>query len=182
MVCAASMRSTRGTLASPKCPTPKVIDQTTARATTNAAAAANTGRQRTITQSRTGNTSTTGTAVAQGPCGNEITKAHNAANIESASAPSTDSRRAGTRRLASASPTRSGATVTMPSRQEANQTRHTMVGDDVACKSSKAIVAPKAATAAPIVLAIKKPRTWRTSLSSNDLPNQCSINPVVRSA
>src|SRR5262245_58154339 len=113
-------------LASPKCPTLKVIDHTTAEATTKAAAAAKTGRQRTATHSRTGKTRARGNAVDQGPCGNAITNALNTANIKRPTEPSNTSRRDGISRTASAIPTSSGATVTMPSRQEPNQTRHTM--------------------------------------------------------
>src|SRR4029450_1942466 len=100
--------SAGGTLASPKCPTPIVIDQTTAEATTNAAASANTGRQRTAIHSSTGNTRATGNAVDQGPCGSETTNALNAANVITPPAPSTTSRRGGRLRTASAIPTTNG--------------------------------------------------------------------------
>src|SRR5262245_21778407 len=160
MVCAASMRSARATLASPKCPTLKVSDQTTAKATTNAAAAENTGRQRTATHSRTGNTRATGNAVDQGPSGSEMTNALNAANTTTPTEPSASSRREGELRTASAIPTSSGATATIPSRQDANQTRHTMKRGPLGTMSPIESAAPRAANAAPSVLATKNPSTW----------------------
>src|SRR5215467_4239464 len=89
----------------------------------NAAAAANTGRQRTAIHNTIGNTTATGTAVAQGPGGRKITNAPVAPRVASAVAPSTSSRRGGARRMADASPIGSGATVTMPSAADVNQAR-----------------------------------------------------------
>src|SRR5262245_23866295 len=159
MVCAARMRSARAMLASPKCPTLKVSDQTTVKATTNAVAAENTGRQRTAIHSRTGNTRATGNAVDQGASGSEMTNALNAASITTPTVPSTSSRPEGELRTASGISTSSGATVTIPSRQDADQTRHTVKGDPVGSIRLKAIVAPIAPTAAPIVAATKNPST-----------------------
>src|SRR5215831_5666992 len=61
------MRFVHGIPASPKCPTLEATDQMMASATMSAAAAANTGRQRTATQRRTGKTRATGMADSQGP-------------------------------------------------------------------------------------------------------------------
>src|SRR5262245_33534457 len=144
------MRSARAMLSSPKCPTRKVSDQITVNATTNPLAAENTGRQRTATQSRTGNTRATGNAVDHGPSGSETTNALNATNITTPTAASNSSRRGGALRTASAIPISSGATVTMPNRHEANQTRHTLKRDPVDPIRPTAIVEPRAATAAAI--------------------------------
>ncbi len=182
MVCAASTRSARGMVASPKCPIPKVTDATTVEATMNAEAAAKAGRQRTATQSKTGNTSARGKAVDHGPCGSAMAIALNAPNIDSPTMPSNSSARGGTWRTASAIPTNSGATAIMPSRQEPNQTRQKVKGSTVASRRATTIAAPVAATADPMALASKNPSTWETSPSLNNLPNHRSIKPVVRSA
>src|SRR5215470_3849546 len=89
----------------------------------NAAAAANTGRQRIAIHSTIGNTTATGTAVAQGPGGRDITNALVAPRVRSAVAVSTCSRRGGARRTVDANPIGSGAPVTMPSAAEVNQPR-----------------------------------------------------------
>src|SRR5262249_50344991 len=92
-------------------------------ATMNAAAAANTGRQRTAIHNTIGNTTAAGPAVAPGPGGREITNALVAPRVKSAVAPSTCSRLGGAWRMADASPMGSGATVTMPSAADVNQPR-----------------------------------------------------------
>src|SRR5262249_5307500 len=89
------MRSARGMLASPKCPMLNVIDQTTASATTNIAAAVNTGRQRTAIHNKRENTNATGKAVAHCLCGREMKKLLSAARVVSAIVPSRSSRRGG---------------------------------------------------------------------------------------
>src|SRR5215475_13457991 len=94
-------------------------------ATMNAAAAANTGRQRTAIHNTIGNMTATGTAVAQGPGGREITSALVAPRVTSATAPSTCSRRGGARRIADASPMGNGAIVTIPSAADVNQAHQT---------------------------------------------------------
>ena len=181
-VCAASMRSARGTLASPKCPRLKVVDQTTASVTTKAAAAANSGRQRTATHNRRGNTRATGKAVAHGPCGREMTNTLSTARVTSPTVPSISSRRGGSSRTASANPISSGATVTMPSEHDANQRRHTVGADAVGWTRLTATAAPTAAIAAPTAVATRNPSTWDTSSSLNALPNQRSISHAVRRA
>ena len=120
-VCAARMRSETGRLTSAKCPTGKVADQTTVRATTNAAAAANTGRQRTAIQSRTGKTTPTGKAVAQVSCGSEIKSTLRTASVARPVVPSISSRRVGGSRRAAPKPTTRGATVIVPNRHDTNQ-------------------------------------------------------------
>src|SRR5262245_51562879 len=182
MICATSRRSANGMLASPKYLSLKVRDQTTVEATTKPAAAENTGRQRTAIHSKTGNTKATSNAVGHGRSGSEATNALNAPNMATPSAPSTNSRREGELRTVSAIPTSSGATVTMPRRQDANQNRHTAKGDPVDSITLTAHVAAIAAAAAPNVAATRKPSTCDTSASSSDLPNQRSMSPVVSSA
>src|SRR5215813_3834314 len=182
MVCAASTRSARGMVASPKCPTPKVMDPTTVEATMNAEAAANVGGQRTEIHSRTGNTIARGNAVDHGPSGSAMATALNAPNIDSPNMPSNSSARGGTWRTASAIPTSSGATAIMPSRQEPNQTLQNVTTGTVASKRATTIAAPVAATTEPMVLASKNPSTLETIPSLNDLLNHRSINAVVRSA
>jgi hypothetical protein len=106
----------------------------------------------------------------------------NAPNIDSPTMPSNSSARGGTWRTASAIPTSSGATATMPSRQEPNQTRQKVKGSTVDSRRATRIAAPVAATADPMALASKNPSTWETPASLNSLPNHRSIKPVVRSA
>src|SRR5262245_42724359 len=112
-------------LASSKWPRPNAVEQTTIRATMNAAAAANAGRQRTAIHNTIGDTRATGTADAQGPGGREMTNALITLRVTSAVAPSTCSRLGGGRRMADASPIGSGPTVTMPSAADVNQPRQT---------------------------------------------------------
>src|SRR5262250_1761026 len=122
----------------------------------NAAAAANTGRQRTAIHSTIGNTTATGTAVAQGPGGREITNALVAQRVTSAIAPSTCSRRGGAPRMADASPIGSGATVTMPSAADVNQPNQTfkmsVVGSVIATTAARV----------PTAVAPRNPRTHDT--------------------
>src|SRR5262245_38714814 len=182
MVCAASTRSARGMVASPKCPIPKVMDPTTVEATMNAEAAANVGGQRTEIHSRTGNTIARGNAVDHGPSGSAMAIAINAPNIDNPNMPSNNSARGGTWRAASAIPTSSGAAAIMPSRQEPNHTRQNVETGTVDSRRAITIAAPVAATTDPMALASKNPSTWETTPSLNDLPNHRSINAVVRSA
>ena len=71
--------------------------------------------------------------------------------------------------------------VTMPSKHDANQSRHTSRADAVACAKLIATAAPAAAMAAPTALAAKNPSTWNTSSSLNERPNQRSTSQAVRS-
>ena len=80
-------------LGSPKRPMPKVVVETSATATMNAAAAANTGRQRAATHKSTGKSTATGTNVTHEPAGETKANALNRASTTSASAPSVNSRR-----------------------------------------------------------------------------------------
>ena len=136
-VWAARMRSARGTLASANCPASKVVDQKTASATINIAAAANAGRQRTAIHKRTGSTKATGRAVAHGLCGREMTKILSTARVASPTIPSISSRRGGSSRTVSARPIRRGATVKMPSEQDANHSRHACVEDVAGSRTHK---------------------------------------------
>lgn len=118
---AASTRSVIGILASPKWPMPIVVVQTIASVTMNAAAAANTGRQRDEIHSRIGNSSAIGRTVVQGSIGNAIAMTLMTTSNASAVRPSIVSLGLGGSRAAEASPITSGAIVTMPSASEANQ-------------------------------------------------------------
>src|SRR5262245_38378723 len=100
---------------------PKVIVQTIVSETTNAAAAAKTGRQRAASHSSNGNSMATGTIVFQGSGGSETTNPVIAASAASAPTPSISSHRGGGLRTAEANPIISGATVRMPRRSDANQ-------------------------------------------------------------
>src|SRR6266436_2083455 len=99
----------------------KVIVQTIVSETMNAAAAANTGRQRAAIHSRIGNSRATGSIVTHGSGGSETMATVNAANATSATTPSRISLPGGCSRRALARPITSGATVTMPTASDANQ-------------------------------------------------------------
>src|SRR5215468_241870 len=101
---------------------PNVVVQTIASETINAAAAANTGRQRAASHSRIGNSRTTGTTGSHGSGGSEtMMTVITAANATSATTPSMISLRRGGSRRDSARPITSGATVMMPMAPDANQ-------------------------------------------------------------
>src|SRR5215475_5356056 len=138
-----------------------------AKLTTNAPAAANTGRQRTTIHNRSGKTRATGKAVFHGPCGRERRSALNTARTTTANVPSLSSPRGGSSRDASPSPISKGATVTVPSRHDANQSRHTLNGETDGSDQLIAIAAQAAPIAAAAVLAARNPKTWRTSSSLN---------------
>src|SRR5215469_12994168 len=89
--------------------------------TRNAAAAANTGRQRAATHNNIGNSSATGATVFQDSSGNEMAIPVMTASAASALAPSMSSLRGSGCRIAAASPITSGATVTMPIASDSNQ-------------------------------------------------------------
>src|SRR5215470_16232644 len=82
--------------------------------------------------------------------------------------------------IASPSPISSGATVTTPSVDAANQRPHTWRGDAVDLTKLKATTAAVAATADPTAVAVKNPSTRRTSSSLNVLPKHCSSSHAVR--
>src|SRR6267143_3889525 len=100
---------------------PKVIVQTIGSETMNAAAAANTGRQRAASHSRIGNSRATGTIVCHGFGGIETMMTVIAANATSATTPAMISLRGVGSRTAWARPLTSGATVTMQRASDANQ-------------------------------------------------------------
>src|SRR6476661_7719291 len=148
----------------------------------NAAEAANTGRQRTAIHNTMGNTTATGTAVAQGPGGREITNALVATRVTSTNAPSTCSRRGGARRMADASPIGSGATVTMPSAADVNQLRQTFKMSAAGSAIATTAVPLTAAASVPTAVAPKNPRTHDTFSSLNAGPNQRSMRRIVSKA
>src|SRR4029079_9087128 len=100
---------------------PKVVVHTTVKATTNAAAAANAGRQRAASHSSRGNTNASGTIVANETRGRKIASVLVTVIAASATAPSKVSFGGGGSLTAAARPISSGATVTMPSASDANQ-------------------------------------------------------------
>src|SRR5262245_11968849 len=148
----------------------------------NAAAAANTGRQRTAIHNTNGNTRADVTAVAQGPGGREITNAPVAPRVTSAVAPSTRSRRGSAWRIADASPIGSGATVTMPSAADVNQARQALKMSVVGWLIAITAVPLTAATRVPTAVAPRKPRTDDTFSSLNAGPNQPSMRRAVSKA
>src|SRR6266852_8784438 len=115
------MRSSIGSSGSPKYPMPRVVVHTIVSATTNAAAAANTGRQRAASQSNRGNSRAIGTTVANDACGRKITSVIVSVIATSATATSRISFGDGGSRAAAAAPISSGATVRIPSASDANQ-------------------------------------------------------------
>src|SRR5262249_18182363 len=149
-----------------------VIDQTTASATTNIAAAVNTGRQRTAIHNKRENTNATGKSVAHGLCGREMKKLLSAARVVSAIVPSRSSRRGGGSRTASLNPISSGATVTVPSKPATNQICNRSGEIGLGSTKVTAIAAPAAPTPAAIALATRNPRTCGTSPSLNTPANQ----------
>src|ERR1700746_2017240 len=92
--------------------------------TRNAAAAANTGRQRADTHSNMGNSSATGATVFQDSSGSEMAIPVMTASAASALAPSMSSPLGGGCRIAVALPITSGETEMMPIASEANQCSH----------------------------------------------------------
>ena len=102
---------------------PNVVVETSAMATMNAAVAANTGLQRAATHKSSGKSTATGTSVIHDPTGETKAKALNKASTVRASAPSANSRRGNGQCASWPRPMMSGATVTMPSPSERNQTR-----------------------------------------------------------
>src|SRR5262245_31584106 len=124
----------------------------------NAAAVANTGRQRAASQSTSGNNRAAGRRVAQGP--GDITRANalTAARVTSATEPSISSRAGGRSRTAAANSINSGATVMMPRASDANQAPHTLGNATVESWNCHiATVAPTAATPEPITAAARNP-------------------------
>src|SRR6516225_3814899 len=102
---------------------PKVIAQTIARDTMNAAAEAKTGWQRAASHSRSGNSRATGITVFQGSGGSDMIIPVIAATSASATLPSMIMLRRGGSRTAEPSPITRGATVMMPSASDANHCR-----------------------------------------------------------
>src|SRR6266403_6104063 len=100
---------------------PIVVVQTIASVTMKAAAAANTGWQRAVIHSSSGNSNAIGTTVVHGPGGSQMTTTLMTTSQASATRPSNVSLRPGGSRAAEASPMISGAIVTMPSASDANQ-------------------------------------------------------------
>src|SRR5262249_44802278 len=100
---------------------PKVIAQTIASDTTNAAAEVKTGRQRAASHSTSGNSTPIGTRVFQGSGGSDMTIPVIAATTASAMPPSMISLCGGGSRMAAPIRTPSGATVLTPSASDANQ-------------------------------------------------------------
>src|SRR5262245_13049824 len=168
-------------LASPKCPMLKVIDETTASATTNIAAAVNTGRERTAIHNKRENTNATGKAVAHGLCGRDVKNMLSAARVVSTIVPSSISRRGGGSRTASRNPISRGATVTVPSKPATNQIHNTSGENGLGSTKVTAINAPAALVPAAIALATRKPRTCGTSSSLNAPANQRWTSQAVRS-
>src|SRR5262249_18192347 len=120
----ASTRPARGTLASPKRPMPNVTVQTTVEVIMNTAAAANTGRQRAVSQKSNGSGEASGRIVAQWLVGKANPTMVAALRATSAIAASANSTAFGRSRTARMSPMTNGATVTMPSASDANQWYH----------------------------------------------------------
>src|SRR5262249_23239214 len=101
---------------------PKVIVQTVVSERMNAAAAANTGRQRAVSHSRIGSSRAAGRTVCHGSGGSKTTMmVVTAANATSATTPSMISLRGGGSRWALARPITTGATMMMPMASDANQ-------------------------------------------------------------
>src|SRR5215467_3213870 len=81
--------------------------------------------------------------------------------------------------MASPSPISSGATMTTPSEDAANQRPHTWRGGTVGLIRLMAATAPAAAMADPTAVAAKNHRTRRTSSRLNVLPNHRSSSQAV---
>src|SRR5262249_42897021 len=150
---------------------PKIVVQTTVKATTKAPAAAKTGRQRAASHSSIGNSSALGTTVSQGWGGREMMIPVIPANSASAAPPSMSSLRGGGSRRAAAAPITRGASDMMPRASDANQCHQVVrigavgVADSLytrAPPTPEIIVAPPAAT--------RKPATGRSLLSVKLVP------------
>src|SRR5262245_29821049 len=132
-------------------------------ATANAAAAANTGRQRELSQSNNGMRNMAGAINDQGPLSTTEAITFAEATTMTARVPSSNSGHAGGSRTAAATPISSGATVIMPSASDANQTCQTSRKSAVEGPSSFiAPAAPMAAIAVAIIATTKKPTTRRS--------------------
>src|ERR1700758_562687 len=100
---------------------PNVVVQTIDRLMMNAAAAANTGRQRAASQSSGASSTATGPTFASSSEPRKIASPLTRASAATARVPSTSSLSGGRSRAAEASSIRSGATVIIPKASDANQ-------------------------------------------------------------
>src|SRR6266436_152237 len=100
---------------------PKVVVQTIARLTMNAADAAKTGRQRAASHSSGANNTATGPTVAKSSDRRKMASPLTRASAATAKAPSTNSLSGGRSREAETSSISNGATVIIPSPSDANQ-------------------------------------------------------------
>src|SRR5262249_54841696 len=100
---------------------PKVVVQTMMRLTMNAAAEANTGRQRAASHSIGGNNKAIGTTVAKTDDGRNMASALIRDSATTAKTPSMRSLRDGLSRAAEANSITSGATAMIPSASDATQ-------------------------------------------------------------
>src|SRR6516164_3578657 len=144
-----------------KCPTSKVIAETSMRFTTNMTADVKTGRQRAAGHSSKGNSSTTSTSMSHQVGGSrKIIIPVATATATSATTPSMSSLRGGGARRAAATPMISGATVMMPIESEATHCCQTIQGDTSGLwLSLYATAPPTPETTVPTIVAASSPST-----------------------
>jgi hypothetical protein len=94
-----------------------------------------------------------------------------AASTTSAAVPSMSSLRRGGSRTAAASPITSGATATMPTASDANQSRQVVsIGAVGLWNSLYATAPPMPEMTVPVTAAASRPRTWRSRSRLKTVP------------
>ena len=142
-----------------------------ASVTMNAAAAANSGRQRAAIHNRTGNSRAIGTTVVQGSHGTATATTLRMMSAASALRPSSVSLDPGGSRAAEASPITRGAVVTMPSASDANQFCQVSNAEVVApCNKTNPRVPPIPEMAVATIAAASSPSTCRSRSRLNGEP------------
>src|SRR5262245_11208671 len=143
----------------------------------NTAAAANTGRQRELSQSSNGKRNAIGAISDQDPVSRANANPFATDTAATAIVPSTSSRHDGQSRAVAAIPISSGAIVTKPIASDTNQTFQTSRNAAVEGPNSFiASEAPAAAVAVAATAAARNPKTRRRLSRSKAGPNQRAIS------
>src|SRR5262245_40232078 len=158
-------------------PMPNVVVQTTASATTNAAAAAKTGLQRAATHNNRGKIDAGGTTATHSSRGSKTMSPLTTVTIATATPPSMASLSGGGSRITATSPIRSGATVIMPKASDANQWYQIVKKDvDVSWNSLKPNVPPIPEMTVATIAAATSAMTLRGLSRLNDEPKYLSMS------
>src|SRR5262245_13288240 len=142
---------------------PNVVVQTIERLTMNAAAEANTGRQRAASHNSGANNSVTGPTVAKSSHRWNMASPHVTANATTANAPSMNSLRESRSREDEMSSISNGATVMIPSPSDSNHCCQVVNSGVAELWSNSNVTAPPIPeTAVPIIAAATNPSTLRS--------------------